>query len=131
MAGEKRAERDFGLGLSLFLSVLAGVFFWRGRELVVSPLLGAAVVVCGITLLWPALLRPLYWGMSRVALGIGWLNTRILLALVFYLAFTPLGWILRLLGKDLMDRSWNPAQESYWQDRSEETYNPAQDEKQF
>ena len=130
-AGTKDQARDFGLGLSLLLSLLAGLFFFRGREGLVRPLLLAGALVCGLALLWPAPLQPLQRAAFYLAQALGWLNTRILLGIVFYLVFTPMAGLLRLLGKDLMERTWRPERPSYWQDRSEEDYDPSQDEKQF
>lgn len=130
-AGEKDPARDFGLGLSLLLSLLAGLAFFRGREGLVRPLLLAGALVCGLAVLWPAPLKPLQRAAFYLAQALGWINTRILLGIVFYLVFTPTAGLLRLLGKDLMDRTWRPERSSYWQDRSEEDYDPAQDEKQF
>jgi len=75
------------------------------------------------------------WPGQRLAMlaagAIGWFNTRLLLGLVYYLVFTPLALLLRLLGKDLMHRGWRPELPSYWQDRPEQEYHPSQDEKQF
>ncbi|OGP59277.1 MAG: hypothetical protein A2V67_15550 [Deltaproteobacteria bacterium RBG_13_61_14] len=127
----KDQARDFGLGLSLFLSLLAGLAFFRGREHLVTPLLLAAALVSGLALVWPVPLMPWQRLAWHLAQALGWLNTRIMLGMVFYLVFTPTAWLLRLLGKDLMDRTWRPERSSYWRDRSEEDYDPAQDEKQF
>ena len=43
----------------------------------------------------------------------GWINTRIILGLVFYLVFLPVGLLLRLLGKDPMARKLDSSAESY------------------
>ena len=123
--------RDFGLALSLFLAVLAGIALLRARENLVPPLLVSAVAVSGLAVLWPLPLWPLQRLARLVAGAVGWFNTRLLLGLVFYLVLTPTALLLRLFGKDLMDRSWLPDQPSYWQDRPEPEDDPAQDEKQF
>ena len=123
--------REFGLVLSLFLAVLAGIALFRARENLVPPLLLAAALACGLAVLWPL---PLWPGqrLAMLAAGaIGWFNTRLLLGLVFYLVFTPTALLLRLLGKDLMNRGVRPELPSYWQDRPEQEYDPSQDEKQF
>ncbi|MBZ9613385.1 SxtJ family membrane protein [Rheinheimera maricola] len=65
-----------------------------------------------------ALLLPggLYWparGWFVFAHVMGWLNTRLILALLFFVVITPLGWLLRLLGK--LDYHAQPqANDSYW-----------------
>jgi hypothetical protein len=127
----EKEVRDFGLALSLFLAVLAGIALLRARENLVPPLLLSAVLVCGLAVLWPLPLWPVQRLAMLVAGAVGWFNTRLLLGLVFYLVLTPTALILRLFGKDLMDRSWRPELPSYWRDRPEPEYDPAQDEKQF
>ena len=44
---------------------------------------------------------------------LGWINTRIILGVLFYLLFTPLGLCMRLRGKDPMRRTLSPEAESY------------------
>jgi len=127
-----RAEvRDFGLGLSLFLAALGAIAFFKARENLVPPLLAGSALICGLALLWPLPLWPLQRLARTVAGALGWFNTRLLLGLVYYLVFTPMGLGLRLLGKDLLDQKWDPEKTSYWQDRLEPDYDPSQDEKQF
>ena len=48
---------------------------------------------------------------------LGWLNTRLILGLVFYLMITPLGLLIRLAGTDLLDEKIDKKAESYWKKR--------------
>jgi Saxitoxin biosynthesis operon protein SxtJ len=52
---------------------------------------------------------------SGLALGhiMGWINTRIILGVVFYFVVTPIGMIRRLLGKDPMGKEIRTAVKSY------------------
>jgi len=45
--------------------------------------------------------------------ALGWLNTRIILGVLFYALFTPMGLFMRLRGKDPMRRTLAPEVESY------------------
>jgi len=45
---------------------------------------------------------------------LGWVMTRVVLATVFYLIITPISFISRLLGKDLLSLKINTKQSSYW-----------------
>ena len=65
------------------------------------------------------------------AVALGWLNTRILLGVVFYLLMTPTGWIMRLLGKDALERKFRTNKETYWHDISGETFDPKNYERQY
>ena len=72
----------------------------------------------GILLLIPALvapriLGPVYRIWMTAGEALGWVNTRILLGLVFYGLITPMGLIMRLFGNNAMRRTYEPDVESY------------------
>ena len=48
----------------------------------------------------PHVLEPLYKGWMWIGHILGWINTRILLGIVFYGLITPIGIVFRLIGKD-------------------------------
>ena len=64
------------------------------------------------------------------ALALGWVMTRILLTIVFFLVVTPIGLLQRLFGKRAIEVDFKPDAASYWQAR---TARPAPEdyEKQF
>ncbi len=49
-----------------------------------------------------------------VTYPIGWLVSRLLLGVLFYGMFTPLGLLFRLLGRDALARRARPDASSYW-----------------
>ena len=61
---------------------------------------GAALMIAGTLL--PAVLAPIFKGWMWIGHVLGWINTRILLGLVFYGLVTPIGIVFRLMGKDAM-----------------------------
>ena len=76
-----------------------------------------SVVVAGI-LIAPALVYPnsLFWpykGWMAVGHVLGWINTRIILGVVFYAVVTPIGIVRRWLGKDPMGRRLRTDLDSY------------------
>ena len=75
-------------------------------------------LVAGVLLLVPALLAPrvltpVYRIWMTVGEALGWINTRILLGVVFYGLITPMGLIRRLRREDPMRRRHDPAAQSY------------------
>ena len=56
-----------------------------------------------------------YWMLFAKALG--WVNTRILLSLMYFVIFTPFRIISIIIGKDFLDRKIEKDRESYWQKR--------------
>ena len=65
-----------------------------------------------MALLFPASLRPVYKIWMRFAEALGWVNTRIILSLIFFLVFFPFGIIMRMFN-DPMQRKFDGAAASY------------------
>ena len=66
-----------------------------------------------LALAWPGSLTQIYRLWMTVGEILGWINTRIILGVLFYLVFTPLGLYMRLRGKDPMRRTLEPEAKSY------------------
>ncbi|NJK38880.1 MAG: sxtJ [Oscillatoriales cyanobacterium RM2_1_1] len=64
-------------------------------------------------LLIPQTLDPIYNVWMRIGLVLGWINTRILLGLVFYAMMAPMGLIKRWFGSDAMQREFSPELSTY------------------
>lgn len=116
-----RELREFGLIMAAALSLVFGLLLpWLfGFPMPRWPWIAAAVFVA-LALLVPRSLQPLYWAWMRIGAAIGWVNTRIILALVFYVMLFPMGVMMRLLAKDPMARSLDSKAPSY-RVRSEKT----------
>lgn len=73
--------------------------------------------VGGTLSLWalghPRSLRPVYVGWMKFGILIGSITTPLVLALVFYLLFMPVGFLMRVAGKDPMSRKLDANAESY------------------
>ena len=79
--------------------------------LFVAALAGAAVFLLGVLI--PRSIVPVYVILVALALPIGLALSFLLIPLIYYGVFTPIGLGLRLLGKDPMDRSMGRS-DSYW-----------------
>ena len=78
----------------------------------IGPLLLAAALQV-MAVLIPQTLSRIYRGWMLVGHYLGWVNTRLILGIVFYAVFTPLGLIMRLLGKDPMNLKFEPSSSTY------------------
>jgi hypothetical protein len=105
--------RSFGLIVG---GIFAVIGFWplifRSEEPRWAPIVVAAALVV------PAIIFPksLFWpykGWMMVGQILGWINTRIILGLVFYGIVTPIGMVRRRLGKDSMGRRLRPDLDTY------------------
>ncbi len=105
--------RSFGL---LVGGVFALIGLWpalfRGQTPRAWALLAAGLLVLPAVVL-PKTLKPIYRVWMAVGYVLGWVNSRIILGVVFYTVFTPAGVIMRLLGKDPMRRGPKPDADTY------------------
>jgi len=62
---------------------------------------------------FPTGLKPVYRGWMIFGEKIGWVNSRILLGLVFYGLLTPLSWLMGLFGKRPLELKFDPQADSY------------------
>ncbi len=112
------------------LLLLAAWNYHRGRLTVVFVLggIGAALLVIG--LLIPPLARGFHVLWMRVATLLGWVNSRVLLGLMFYGVFAPYNLIGRLFGRDPLNRR-KPSRDSYWLPRKQTRQTKEQFERTF
>ncbi len=113
----KKALRSFGWVVGGVLLLIAAVVFWRTGWTLTTAVqvlggIGAALVVLGLIV--PVVLKPVYRVWMALAVVLGFIMTRVILTAVYYLIMTPIGLIMRLLGKDPLHRRRDPNAASYW-----------------
>lgn len=72
------------------------------------------VIVLTLCSARPRWFRGFYRAGMTVSFHVGQVVGRVLLTLFFLLALTPLSWLLRLCGKDLLQLKRKPSAETYW-----------------
>jgi Saxitoxin biosynthesis operon protein SxtJ len=105
--------RQFGLVVGTVFTVIGlWPLVFRGE-----PFRLWALIVGGLLLLFgavlPSVLAPIHRGWMWVGQVLGWINTRILLGIVFYGLVTPIGLGMRLMGKDPMRKRGSDAATTY------------------
>ena len=109
--------RKFGLATGALLIGLVGLILpWLWHKDIVHALRimvppGALLIVWA--LIHPSSLIYIYKPWMFVADKIGWVNTRIILSVFFFVILTPIGFIMRLAGKDTLARKYDKAAASY------------------
>ena len=127
---EKSDLLKFGITISIILLMIAGFLFWKEKEsFQIILTVGTILFVLGI--LVPAILKPIYWTWMIFATILGWMMTRVILSLLFYIIITPIGLILRFFGKQFLELRWDNSKESYWNYRVNEDLKNENYEKQF
>jgi hypothetical protein len=72
-----------------------------------------AGVLASWALLLPSTLKPVYIGWMKFGNMMNWINTRIILGIVFYGLILPFGLVMRLFGNDPMKRKLDASVDSY------------------
>lgn len=122
--------RKFGVIIGVFLMVIAGFLFWKGKE-TFEILLISGLLLCVLGLAIPAVLKPFYWVWMILAAILGWIMTRVILSLLFYVVITPIGVFSRLFGNQFLELKWDKSKDSYWNTRTTKQQNNVHYESQF
>ena len=107
----------FGLPL-LTAAVLriAGAFAWDHPALLAAG--GLGLLQCAIAFAGSLhLTRAIYVVLMCVSFPIGFVVSSVLLVAIYFLVFTPIGLVFRLIGRDTMGRRLDPARTTYWHER--------------
>ena len=112
---DRKGYRDFGLVTGAIVAVLFGLFFpWLfDRALPLWPWIIFAVLGSW-GLIAPMSLRPVYNVWMKFGLFMGtYIMTPLIMFIVFYGMFVPMGLVMRLFGKDGMARKLDPSATTY------------------
>lgn len=119
--GEKSAIGFFVLGLLFFLLKKKVYFyFWI-----------AAAIFGLMSMFMPKALKVVCILSMRIAEPIGWVMSRVIFSIFFFLVITPIGLVLKLLGKDLLNIKFNRQAKSYWIIKEKKQNAKEQFERQF
>ena len=115
----KRQLRLFAaLGFPGFSIVIALLLIFRfDKPQVAGPLLVVALAISILGFVNTRFMRLVYLGMVYATYPIGFVMSHVLLAVVYFVVITLIGALMRLLGKDPMNRDLDPTVETYWIDK--------------
>ena len=120
------------VAVGLILWFKTSVLFGMGS----TPTL-ASKIVWGLAIAFPIvyyaippLRKPMFVGFMYAVFPIGWVVSNLILVIVYYLVLTPIGLMMRLVGKDPMERHLQPDSPTYWEVRTVDD-DPARYFKQF
>lgn len=130
----RKALRSFGLLVGGVVLAIAAVVLWRkgwspGMAVYVLSGIGGMLVLLGATI--PLALKPIYTAWMALAVVLGYIMTRVILTLVFYLVVTPIGLIMRAVGRDPLSRKLDPEAPSYWLEKTYQDDSAARLEKYY
>ena len=112
-----RDWQKFTAGVCAAAAVLIALL-WR-RRIIQPPavwgLFGVVASILVVCMIRPVWFRSFYRGGMTASFHIGQVVGRIVLVFLFLAVVTPLGLLLKLLGKDLLRLKRNASAQTYWQ----------------
>ena len=121
--------KSFGFIIGFILMLISVFLFFREKDSSIY-FFSIGLIFNGLGIIIPAALKPFYKIWMTFAIIIGWVMTRVILSVLFYLIISTIGIFARLVGKDFLNLK-PKNYESYWNIRNKE-YELNQDyEKQF
>jgi hypothetical protein len=98
----------------VFLLIATAIYIFRhvSTTLIVCAVAGAALVFFALTA--PMLLKHVYKVWMGIAFTLGWIVSRVILALFFFVVITPVAFVARVTGKKFLNTDFRTGQQSYW-----------------
>ena len=125
----KKDIKSFGITIGIILFIISGLLMYYNKE--IYQVIGIiAFTFIGLGLIIPVVLKPFYFVWMTFAAILGWVMTRVILSLVFYLIITPIGLLTKLLGEDFLALK-RVESDSYWNYRDSAEELNQDYEKQF
>ena len=122
--------RGFGLIVGGALALLGLLFLWKEKDFYPYFLItGGGLILTG--LLVPSVLRPLQKIWMALSIVLGWVMTRVILVVLFFLVITPIGIMGKLFGKRFLAIKRDKTTRSYWNYRKPEERRREDYERQF
>jgi len=110
------SDRSFGLLFTVVGALIGAWMLWRGNRFA-NVAFGVAALFLIAALAYPPVLRPF----NSAWMHLGWLLNRlvspIVMGVIYFGLFTPIATVMRLRGRDVLQRRFDPARDSYWIDR--------------
>lgn len=122
-----KARRQFALSLIIGLPSVAVVMLLIGRlasgewKTTVPFYLGSIGCALGVVLwLVPQIAKPFYMVWYALAASIGLVMSNLIVALIYLVVVTPVGLLMRLIGRRPLARKPDPSATTYWRDAGPE-----------
>ena len=100
----RRDLRSYGILMAVVLGAVSGLLWYRGTAGAWPWTAGVGAAFLALGLFWPVPLKPLWSMWMLLVKALGFVNSHLLLVLLFFLLFTPMGLIMRLVRRDPLER---------------------------
>lgn len=105
--------KTFGMTIGMALGLLGMWLLWRDKG-GSYYLLVSSTAFLALSVIFPLFLKPVHKVWMSLAIILGWVMTRVILIILFYLVVTPIGLLARVCGKNLLNLTYDINAKSYW-----------------
>lgn len=127
---DKKELRKFGITVgSVILIISLLLFYWDKSIWLWLFVVADFLIIAGI--LSPIILLPLQKFWMTLAVLLGFVMTRVILSVLYYIIITPIGIVTKLIGKDFLSLKIDKSAKTYWNYRMEKEYQKIDTERQF
>lgn len=110
------AVKKTGLTVGVVLILLSLLLWYLGKtSAIYFSSFGGLFVI--LALVFPSLLRPFHIAWMMLALLMGFVMSRVILTILFYLILTPISLIAKIVGKKFMPLGFDKKAATYWEKR--------------
>jgi hypothetical protein len=111
--GDKSDWKKFGITMGIILTIIGFFMLWKKNTYCeYFFFLAAAFFISGLIL--PYVLKPVYKAWMALSVVMGFIMTRIIMFIIFYLMVTPLRILASIAGKEFLDMKIEKSAKSYW-----------------
>lgn len=127
---DKKELKKFGLTIGAVLFLIGAVLLLLNR-FTYPFFMSAGILFAAAGILFPVVLKPIQILWMTLAVIMGFIMTRVILSILFYIVITPIGFLMRIAGKDLLNEKFDKKSGSYWNKRETIEYKKEFTERQF
>jgi len=113
MSVRRQTNRAFGLTVFIVLATIVMLRWWFTDKVSLSVSVVAGLFLIG-ALFWSPYLLPFNWLWTRFSHTMAVASNHAILGLTFFIIIWPVGVMMRIFGKDPMERRFNSEVESYF-----------------
>lgn len=107
------SDRSFGLTFTAVLALIGAWMAWKSSTYFAVPLIGSAMFLLA-SLAFPGALHPLNVAWMRLAALLNRIVSPVVMGVIYFGLLTPIAAAMRLRGRDVLRRRFDPELDSYW-----------------